>query len=245
MATTGLNAADWSTTELQLQRGDLDVPSFAGGGSEQTTILTLQHASGWKYGDTFFFVDASKTSDNSDLYAELYPHFSFGKISGKDLSVGPIRDFGLVTGLNFAADANVLKYLPGVRLSLDLPGFAFANLDVTAYIDDSDGVASGGAPAEDDSYMVDFSWAYPFKIGSTSWSVEGHAEYIGSRDNEFGDKVSHHILAQPQLRLDLGEQLFDRAGQLFVGIEYQYWNNKLGDSKTDESVVQALLVWRL
>ncbi|MEH6471428.1 MAG: hypothetical protein V7752_09260 [Halopseudomonas sp.] len=244
--TTGLvSAADWSTTEVQYQRGELDIPTFAGGGSEYTTIFTFQHASGWKYGDNFFFFDASRASGNSDVYGEFYPNFSLGKISGNDVGFGPVSDVGILAGVNFAADANVVKYLPGVRLALELPGFAFANLDTTAYIDDSDGAASGGAPAEDNSYMVDFNWAYPFKTGSLSWSIEGHVEYIGSRDNEFGDKVSHHILAQPQIRIDLGEQLFDSANQLFVGIEYQYWKNKLGDPNTDESAIQALIVWRL
>ena len=50
-------AAEWSNTEVHLQIGNLDVPSFAGGGSADHVIYTLQHASGWKYGDNFFFVD--------------------------------------------------------------------------------------------------------------------------------------------------------------------------------------------
>lgn len=236
-------AADWSSTEIQLQRGELDTAYV--GGKEWTSIVTFQHASGWKYGDNFFFFDAIKTDGGSEVYGEFYPNFSLGKISGNDLSVGPIRDFGVLAGVNFAPEAGMLKYLPGLRLALDLPGFAFANLDMTAYIDSSDGLANGGIPAEDDSYMVDFNWAYPFKIGSTSWSIEGHAEYIGERNNETGGKTPHHILAQPQIRMDLGEQLFGTPDQLFVGIEYQYWKNKLGDLNTDESVVQALLVWRL
>ena len=101
--------------------------------------------------------------------------------------------------------------------------------------------------------MIDFNWAYPFKIGSTSWSIEGHIEYIDGADTEEfvsgvgkvgeGERESW-ILAQPQLRLDLGEVMYGQAGQLFVGIEYQYWDNKLGDKDTDESVVQALAVWR-
>jgi hypothetical protein len=50
-------AAIWSNTELHLQFGTLDTPAFAGGGDQSTTIFTLQHASGWKYGDNFFFFD--------------------------------------------------------------------------------------------------------------------------------------------------------------------------------------------
>ena len=62
-------AADWSTTELQFQYGKLD-NAFAPG-SQNTPILTLQHASGWKYGDNFFFVYLiDQTYDaNYDPYA--------------------------------------------------------------------------------------------------------------------------------------------------------------------------------
>jgi nucleoside-specific outer membrane channel protein Tsx len=241
-------AEDWSTTEIHYQNGKLDVPEFAGGGDEDTNILTFQHAGGWKYGDNFFFVDlldaGSNSFNNNDAYAEWYTNFSFGKISGNEVGFGPVNDVGFIVGINYAADANVRKYLPGIRFSLDLPGFAFANLDVTAYIDDSSGVGGGGAPSEDDSFMIDFNWAYPFSAGNQDFSIEGHVEYIGERDNEFGDTVESHILAQPQFRWDAGKALFDAPQQLFVGIEYQYWQNKLGDKDTDESVAQFLAVWR-
>ena len=39
-------AAEWSNTEFQLQIGNLDVPSFAGGGSADHVIYTLQHSCG-------------------------------------------------------------------------------------------------------------------------------------------------------------------------------------------------------
>ncbi len=240
-------SADWSTTEAHFTYGNLDTPTFAGGGDSDTFILTLQHASGWKYGDNFFFVDFLNSDDrnfnDSDIYGEWYPNFSIGKIRGKEISAGPIRDVGILAGINWGADAKVRKFLPGVRLALDLPGFAFANLDITAYIDDSEGVSRGGAPKEDDSFMIDFNFAYPFEIGKHAFSVEGHIEYIGERDDEFGNEVSDHILAQPQFRWDVGSAR-GWPNQLFIGIEWQYWKNKLGDKDTDESAPQALVVWR-
>ncbi|NIB40948.1 hypothetical protein HBA55_15200 [Pseudomaricurvus alkylphenolicus] len=259
---SALQAADWSSTEVHFQHGNLQ-KAFQGGGSESetggTNILTLQHASGWKYGDNFFFIDhlnygrtdaekASGSGTDDELYGEWYSNFSLGKITGKDLSFGPVKDIGLIAGFNFAQEVDTLYYLPGVRFALNLPGFAFANLDVTSYI--QDGEDKFGVDAESNTYMIDFNWAYPFKIGNTSWSLEGHVEYIAGSDitingADFGAERESWILAQPQLRLDLGEVLFDNKGKLFVGLEYQYWNNKLGDANTDESEVQALVVWNL
>ena len=233
--------ADWSITEAHLAYGNLDIPTFAGGGDSDHVIYTLQHASGWKYGDNFFFIDFLDARDpgfqDFDIYGEWYSNFSLGKIAGRTGGGGIISDIGLIWGYNWASDADVKKYLPGVRLVLDLGGFAFANLDITAYIDDSEGATAAGAPREGASYMVDFNFARPFTIGKVNFSIEGHLEYIGGRDNEFGGTVEPWILAQPQFRWSPNEHLS-------LGLEYQYWLNKLRDGATDESTVQALLVWK-
>ena len=235
------DAAEPSITEAHLAYGVLDIPTFAGGGDARFFTYTLQHASGWKYGDNFFFIDVLDSQEpgfqDFDIYSEWYANFSLGKIARRTVGGGIISDVGLIWGYNWASDADVKKYLPGVRLALDLGGFAFANLDFTAYIDDSEGATSGGAPRESDSYMIDFNFVRPFTIGDSNFSIEGHLEYIGGRDNEFGGKVEHWILTQTQFRWSPNEHLS-------LGFEYQYWLNKLGDGATDENAVQALLVWK-
>jgi nucleoside-specific outer membrane channel protein Tsx len=244
-------SAQWSSTEFQFQYGELKTPSFVGSetNSSNTRIFTLQNASGWDYGDTFFFIDYLNDDNNdgfnqSDYYAEIYFNFSLGKMLSKDMKFGAIKDVGLLFGINAAGDANVVKYLPGIRLSWDLPGFAFLNTDFMAYLDSSEGVSSGGAPSEDNGFLIDVNWAYPFALGSQLFSIEGHMEYASERTNEFGQTVEHWILAQPQFRWDIGNAMMNKKDQLFVGIEYQYWQNKLGDKDTDESVAQFLVVWR-
>ena len=233
-------AAEWSNTELQLQYGRLDIPAFAGGGSAMHTIYTFRHASGWKYGDTFFFVDVLDSREagfqDLDTYGEAYANLSLGRIRGTPIAFGPVSDVGLIGGINWGADANVRKYAAGVRLALDLGGFAFANLDTMALLDKNEGIASGGAPADENTFAVDFNFARPFKIGEANFSFEGHIECVGERTNELGATVEPWILAQPQLQWHVNDRIA-------IGIEYQFWMNKLGDGSTDESAVQALLVW--
>ncbi|MBF0170674.1 MAG: nucleoside-binding protein [Nitrospinae bacterium] len=243
-------AAVWSVTELHYQRGPVAAPSFAGGASAATDIVTLQGAGGHDLGDYFFFVDflQDDTPDrfnDQDVYGELYVSFMAGALTGGPLAFGPVRDIGLVAGVNVGADANVRKWLPGLRFALDLPGFAFANLDLTAYLDDSPGVDSGGAPSESDSFMADFSWGVPFSVGDHAFSLEGHAEYIGARTDQFGAPLPAWFLAQPQLRYDLGASLLGSPGRLFGGVEWLLWLNKLGDESVDENRGLLLLVWRL
>ena len=70
--------------------------------------------------------------------------------------------------------------------------------------------------------------------------MAGHAEYIGKTTNELGNHVRSWILAQPQLIWDLGA-VFGAANRLLVGIEYQYWRNKLGTHDHD-NVAQRLVL---
>ena len=233
-------------TEFHLQYGKHRNPFSAA--VEQTIVFTMQQAAGWQLGDSFFFLDFLNDGkmdgfNDRDFYAEWYPTLSFGKLANKELRLGPARDFALIAGFNVGGNAKVLKYLPGLRASWDLPGFLFLNTDLTAYIDDNIGVAGGGAPKEDDSFIVDVNWALPIKVGSQSLAIAGHAEYLGGRTNEFGEKVKDSILAQPQFTWDLGK-VIGSPNQLMVGIEYQYWLNKLGTDE-DESTAQLLMVWRL
>jgi len=259
LISTSASAEIWGNTEVQLQAlGELE--RVGTGGTAETTIVTFQHAGGWEYGDNFFFVDYSRynvnddanfpVADSSEFYGEWYSNFSLGAITGNDFSFGLVKDIGVVAGFNFAPEVDSSWVLPGVRFALDLPGFAFAQIDVTGYIHQGGGSASSPVFTvvdEDSSFMVDFAWAYPFKLGSTSWSIEGHLEYIDGRTqtNNFGTtELESWILFQPQVRLDLGEALGNKAGRLFVGLEYQYWKNKLGEKGTDDNTAQLLAVWR-
>jgi hypothetical protein len=226
-------AADWSTTEIQYEGGKLDNP-FAGG-STYTNIVTLQHASGYSFGDVFFFVDLSDDGEadgynDKDAYGEFYAYFSSSKILGAKYP-GPLKDIGVVLGVNYGADSDYLSYLPGAYLDWNAPGFAFLRTQVTAVIDDSGPLITQG-----DGWQFDISWGLPFQIGGQYFSFEGHAEYTGT-------EIEDWFLAQPQLRWDAGYAFTGKKDVFFLGTEYQYWNNKLG-TDVDESAFQALAVWR-
>lgn len=234
-------------TEFHFQYGDLLNPFAAE--ENWTFVLTLQQASQWKYGSSFYFIDIVDDGGNDGFnervaYGEWYPTLSFGKLTGRKVGAGPLADVGLIAGLNMGTAAKVVKYLPGVRLSWSVPGFVFLNTDVMLYLDDSSGIAGGGAPKTDDSWNLDVNWLYPFTVGEQNFRVVGHAEYIWSTTNEFGVESGGQILAQPQFRWDAGKAFGGDESRLFAGVEWQYWTNKLGAGE-DESAVQLLLVWQL
>ena len=248
-ATTAVAATTTASaqTEFHLQAGKLRNP-FAQK-SVQSLVFTVQQASQWKLGDSFFFLDyiIDRETDgfnDRDFYAEWYPTLSIGKMQQSDASLGLISDLAIIAGINMGGDAKVFKFLPGFRASWDIPGFLFLNTDLTAYIDQNFGVAKGGAPKEGHSFMFDVNWAAPFEVGNQSFAIMGHAEYIGSRSNELGGRYDASILAQPQFVWDVGRAAAGEPNQLLLGFEYQYWRNKIG-TDDDENTIQFLVVWRL
>ena len=228
-------------TEVHFQYGNITNP-FAET-STGTAVVTIQHASFWRFGDNFFFIDVTEDGgsdgfNDKDAYGEWYSNFSLGKLGGRDLGFGPFADFGLFAGIAMGMDANVLQWLPGARIAWNLPGFIFLNTDFMLAVDGTDGLDGGSPPEQDSRFGIDINGLLPFQLGSQSFSISGHAEYFVATTNELGGEVPGSILAQPQLRWDIGGQ-----NGLFVGIEYQYWSNKLG-TEVDENIVQLLVVWQ-
>ena len=86
------------------QAGGLNGTDFTVDPDKQQTI-TYEHVSGWSFGDVFAFVDVIKfngeaengAGDGHTFYGEISPRLSLGKISGADLSFGPIKDVLLAT----------------------------------------------------------------------------------------------------------------------------------------------------
>ncbi len=228
-------------TEMHVQYGSLTNP-FAGT-STGTVVLTIQHASFWRFGDNFFFIDLSEDGGNDgfndkDAYGEWYSNLSLQKLSGRDLGFGPFADFGLFMGAAMGTDANVLQWLPGARIAWNLPGFIFLNTDFMIAVDGTDGLDGGSPPQQSSRFGIDINGLLPFNLGNQSFSITGHAEYSAATTDELGNDVPGSILAQPQLRWDIGG-----SNGLFVGIEHQYWRNKLG-TDVDENTVQLLAVWQ-
>ena len=99
-------------------------------GEIQQTV-TFEHASGWSWGDMFLFVDNKwynglSGEEGHTYYGEFSPRLSLGKLSGQDVSFGPVKDVLLAAtyerGESSAGRPNQ-TYLLGPAVDLDVPGF--------------------------------------------------------------------------------------------------------------------------
>lgn len=234
-------AADWSSTNAQFLSGDdFIIPGVADG--IEKNILTLEHASGWKYGDNFFFVDViNGDADDMELYGEFSPRLSFGKLNDWKPD-GFVKDVLLASQWNFGKDdaGNVSAYLVGVGFDLAVPGAAFFQLNLYQRMEHNDQVFGR---TNDDTWQLNVAGLFPFSLGSTAWSVGGFADYIGEIDGPFGTNEAH-LLFVPQILWDVGA-MAGSPGVILAGIEYSYWKNKFGVDGENERVVQLMIKWTL
>lgn len=239
-------AFDWSSNEVQYLYGSQFREPFNPDDVAKHTI-TIQHADGHAYGRNFIFVDVLKSDGQDDhateAYAEGYASVSLSKLTGRPWSLGIIKDLLLTAGINYGYKSypdygvNPRALLPGVTLDLNIPGFSFFSIDLLGYIDRGqfDG-RDNGCHAE--TYQIAPAWGLPFNIGHAKFSFEGYANITGTHGN-----CLHNILAQPQLRWDVGNH-FDKPDKFMIGVEYQYWHNKFGIEGLHESLPQFLAVWK-
>ncbi|RHW22358.1 outer membrane protein OmpK [Pseudomonas jilinensis] len=205
--------------------------------------VTFEHASGWNFGDLFFFIDSihyngdkNARGDNSSYYGEFSPRLSFGKLSGQDLSVGPIKDVLLAATYEFGR-GDLHNYLLGPGFDLDIPGFDYFQLNT--YYRRAD-TPDGGRGV----WQITPVWAYTVPAGRSDILIDGFIDWVVDNDSRSGYHANFKF--NPQIKYDLGKAMNWAEKQLYVGIEYDYWKNKYGikDSsafKTDQSATNLIV----
>ncbi|MGR9088764.1 MAG: DUF5020 family protein [Gammaproteobacteria bacterium] len=221
---------EWSSSNIQLLYGN----DFEFGDDERATV-TVEHAHGWKYGTNFFFVDLLDRNDiGFEVYAEVYTYLSMNKLSGYQWSFGPVRDVSLVAGLNISnkpENDNFKAYMLGLSFDLTNGRFDYLQLDVMAYKGDDIKGKYG--------LQITPVWSLPFDVASLKFKFRGFTDFRTGNTNDSGN---FHILAQPQLLLDVGDLAGWRSDKLYIGTEYSLWYRKFGVEDTTESVVQAMII---
>ncbi len=234
------NWFEWSNSEIQYLHGDgYRMPVNANDVSQ--SIITATHAHGWAFGHNFFFMDTLITDSGqlsqTSVYGEAYSYLSLSKLANRDLSFFIFKDLNAAVGVNAGENLDSPKSgsrvaLYGFSVDFKVPGFKLLSVDFLQnnVLEPTD---------QGSSWQITPVWKYPFTIAGLKWSLEGFTDFIGSKGANYADT----ILSQPQLRLDVGD-LWGKSGQVYVGIEYQYWHNKYGIKGLHESLPQALVVWQ-
>lgn len=191
--------------------------------------ITLEHASGWNFGDLFFFVDTIKyntdATNNEDdghtFYGELSPRLSSGKLFDIKLELGPIKDVLLATTYEFG-DHDLESYLIGPGFDLAIPGFDYFSLNF--YHRETDGGRDGSGV-----WQITPVWSYTIPVGKSDIVIDGFMDWVVDNDKSYHANLHFN----PQIKYDLGKAMNWGEKQLYVGIEYDYWKNKYGINDGD------------
>lgn len=189
---------------------------------KQQTV-TFEHASGWSFGDLFVFVDGIKynteatngAGDGHTFYGEISPRLSLGKISGADLSFGPVKDALLAATYEFGED-DVESYLLGPAVDLNIPGFDYFQLNT--YLRTTDGRRDG-----DNVWQVTPVWSYTIPVGDSDLVIDGFMDWVVDND----DSYHANLHFNPQIKYDLAKAM-GWGKRFYVGVEYDYWSDKYG-----------------
>jgi nucleoside-specific outer membrane channel protein Tsx len=250
------HGADWSDTSISYRYGEKFAEPFNDKDISKS-IINLSSISGYKYGTNFFSADvllsnsddpsSAGSSDGAHEAYLVYRHMlDIGKISGANMAFGPVRGVGATVGfdVNTKTDAgyNSKKRMlvAGPTLMMDVPGFL--NISLLALRESNaphttiPSPITGLVPAPIARYtykthaMVNLAWGIPFNIG-IPLSFEGFANFIDSKgSNEFGGNTAVETNIDMQIMYDMSEVVGAKKNTFKVGLEYQYWKNKFGNS---------------
>lgn len=202
-------------------------------------ILQISHSDGYKYGGNFLNLDIlrscgaadpkkNSTSGATEYYFVYRNTLSAEKITGKSMKLGGvIRDIGLTIGcdLNTKNDAfgsQVRELFAGPTVSFDVPGF----LTVGLLLDKENNKAFGQHVYFDPTYCVSVAWGIP--VLKTPFTFKGFANFIGTK----GRETAPETLIEAAIMIDPFFNKPAHKGKYFVGLGYQYWNNKYGNDAT-------------
>ncbi|MFK5926575.1 MAG: outer membrane protein OmpK [Desulfuromusa sp.] len=219
------SAAQWSSTKIELLYG-WDYERFDKD-KEEGMILTIANATGWKYGDIFMFADVGSVDerDKTDgIHMEIAPRLSLLRTLGQKPMDGLLKDVYVIVQSDIDANAfvNKVTLMGGLSADWNIPGFMFFKTTLQ-YRNDPD--------LDGDSVQGTLVWNAPFTIGGQNFSFEGFLDYTSA------EGTSHtNLLTQPQL-------MWLATDNIAVGVEYQYWQNRIGIKDLDESLPQLIVRW--
>lgn len=216
-------ASLWSSTKLELLYGQGYKL-----GSENAGIFSFTHASGWKYGDNFFFFDVTINPSERPLsiYAEYSPHIGLFNLFKKDTKDRILKNINLSGGLEFPGYS--LRELIGMGITLNLRGLKRLSIDLYLRNDHTQ---------ESVTWQVTTSWSSELKRNKFRIVADGFFDLAGPEG-----ELYTNLVFQPAFMWD-PSIIWSDGDKILIGTELSIWINKYGVNNTNEFVPQINLRW--
>lgn len=249
LAGAGARAADWSDTAISWRTGERFREPFNSQNIGKH-VFALTHASGYQYGSNFVNLDMlisdskdpgslNQTDGAQEAYLVYRHTFDIGKLRGVPLRFGRVKGAGVTLGFDLNSKNDVgynsrkQMLVAGPTLMWDVPGLLSTSL---VLLRESNAPSGAFPPVSkvrgrftyDLHPMLNIVWGIPF---GALWSAEGYANFIGAKGkSETGNDTGAETNIDMQLMFDAGAAMGYKKRTFRVGLEYQYWNNKFGNT---------------
>ncbi len=237
-------------TEIQVHMDFARDKGFDGADKTDILTTTFLHASEWKYGDNFLWMDVEGKDDFeldlAQFYGEFGSRFSLDKmILGADKGNNLLGSFlkesyvkleingGSPIGDGFDYIDDAILYGVSFDLNFGQPNWGFSQVtfmvkDYTM-IDERD--------SSEVSWQFTYAWGQPFSIGSVNMDFSGFIDIW-----EYNDETV--VITEPQLRMKLdsfvgkGNFLSDSA----IGIELEI-SNRFFSQENSDVILNPTVFW--
>lgn len=224
--------ANWQDFSITLLHGsDYTVDYSLTTDDSTRTVITMEYAAGYGWGDLFTFIDHLASAHHQELYWELQPRVALSPWFGAPPAfASAMEEYFIATALEVAnfddpdgltpSSGSFSNHLLGVGASWKAPGFHYLHTNIYR--------AFNGE--EDDDYQLTIVWAKAFSIKGHRFLYDGFIDWSSAT-------ADHHASLNwtSQLKHDIGS-LMGKPNRLYWGIEYVYWRNKFGIANATSAI---------
>lgn len=176
--------------------------------------------------------EANGSGGAQEIYSVGRVEWSAGRILGKPMGMGIIRDFGLTTGYEFSSKndafgsrARMLVLGPTVQFAIPR-GFWNATLGIRTETNHN-GIAHADVHY-DTAWHLESAWLVPFALGPAPVVFKGFVSMTGPKGKDgFHVETKTETLSRASLLFDVGAWA-GHPRTVFVGPGYEYWKNMFG-----------------
>lgn len=216
--------------------------------------VTIENFAVWEYGTLFFYYDITEPTGrdqgpkyfSNQFFGGIAPTFSLSKMTGKDMSLGFVRDVSLRAEMENGSALgayNFQNYFYGLQYDLAVPGFDFFSVN-TVFRDNPRvhgvGFQLGMFWQMTQEYSNRTRLKFTGFLATSPWDGNNN-----NKSNPGADPKGRFLTTQPQLLYDLGYALWGKKDRTEVGFEYGYFLNRFQAHHKDEKVLQAMVKFTL
>lgn len=246
----GAPPMSWNDTYIGYRYGsDFHYPGVPKKVAQNVGYLTT--TGGFRFGSYAFNVDylvsnsanpeagGPSSGGAQEVYSIGRVELSAGKILGRPVGIGIIRDVGLTAGYEFGTKndsygerARMIVLGPTIEFALPR---GFMNLTAGLRTESNHNGITGVDVHFNTAWHVESSWLFPFRVGPVPLMLRGFASVTGPKGKDgFGVETTTEFLTRLTLLADLGS-FIGHPRAVYAGVGYEYWHHMYG-TPTRETV---------